>query len=320
MIKTIEMAPLEGSTTSYFRRVQSRHFTAPSRYYTPFIAPTQHHCFTPREKREILPENNEGLSVVPQLIGHNAEDFLWAAGELKVMGYGTVNLNLGCPSATVTKKKKGAGLLGDIPLLKDFLDRIFSESPVAISIKTRIGRTDYSEAEPLAELFSNYPVEELIVHPRLERDFYKGPVSQESFELFRRHNPENICYNGNLFNRNDVLDFGEKNGSVSSVMCGRGFVSNPKLAGEILGEPPLTKQEFISFYEDFYETTAERLGGENQLLLHMKEYWSYWDKIFEYSENPFRRLYKSKTKGELEAAVSSVFSSCDIKNPAGFSK
>ncbi|MCQ2479901.1 MAG: tRNA-dihydrouridine synthase, partial [Clostridia bacterium] len=117
MTKTIEMAPLEGSTTSFFRRMQSRHFAVADKYFTPFISPTQNHSFTNRELREILPEMNEGLNVVPQLIGHNADDFLWATNELKEMGYKEVNLNLGCPSATVTKKKKGAGLLGDIPML-----------------------------------------------------------------------------------------------------------------------------------------------------------------------------------------------------------
>lgn len=319
MIETIEMAPLEGSTTSFFCLVQSRHFTASSRYYTPFISPTQNHCFTTRELNEILPEKNGGLPVVPQLIGHNAEDFLWAANELKAMGYDTVNLNLGCPSATVTKKKKGAGLLGETAMLTDFLDRIFDDSPVKISVKTRVGRYDLNEAEPLAELFSRYPVSELIVHPRLERDFYKGPVSMEAFEIFRRYSPDNICYNGNLFDRNDVAEFSENNKSVKRIMCGRGFVCNPKLAGELNGEPPLTKDEFISFYEDFYSVTAGRLNTEKQLLLHMKEYWFYWSKIFDCTENISKKLIKSKTKSEYEAAVSALFSSCEIKNTAGYS-
>lgn len=314
----IEMAPLEGSTTSFFRSAQSRHFTAPERYFTPFIAPTQHHCFTTRELNEILPEKNEGLCVVPQLIGHNADDFLWAAGELKAMGYSTVNLNLGCPSPTVTKKKKGAGLLGDLPMLTDFLDRIFTSTPVPISIKTRVGRYDYSEAEPLAELFSRYPIAELIVHPRLEKDFYKGDVSPEAFEIFKHCNPENISFNGNLFNRNDVLAFAEKNKDVSAVMCGRGFVCNPKLAGEINGEPPLTKSEFIEFYEDFYSVTVQRLNTENQLLLHMKEYWAFWQKIFESDDSAVKKIYKSKTKPQYEIAVRNLFASSEIKNPAGF--
>lgn len=318
MIKTIEMAPLEGSTTSFFRRVQSKHFTVADKYFTPFISPTQNHSFTNRELREILPEINEGLNVVPQLIGHNGDDFLWAANELKEMGYKEVNLNLGCPSATVTKKKKGAGLLGDIPMLTDFLDRIFDSSPLPISIKTRVGRKDLQEAENLAEIFSHYPVAEMIVHPRLEKDFYKGNVSMEAFEIFKEFFGEKISFNGNLFNREDVKNFEANHGAVNTIMCGRGFVCNPKLAGEIKGEEPLTKDEFCAFYEDFYAVTIERLNTETQLLLHMKEYWAYWNRIFVDGEKITKKIFKAKTRLEYNRAVMDVFNNGNIKPLAGF--
>lgn len=314
----IEMAPLEGVTTSQFRQAQRRHFAPPLKYYTPFISPTSDHLFTPREMREISPVVNEGLNVIPQLIGHNAEDFLWAAGELKAMGYGTVNLNLGCPSGTVTKKKKGAGLLGDIPMLRDFLDRIFYDSPIKISIKTRVGRTDIAEAQALAELFAEYPVSELIVHPRLEKDFYSGEVSHAAFEIFRSANPGNICYNGDLFNREKVKEFTLRNPGISAVMCGRGFISNPKLAGELAGEPPLTNHEFEEFYGDLFDVTVKRLSGEKQILLHMKEYWAYWRTVFDDPEMRLKKVFKSKSLPEYKSAVSGVFAFCGFSDPAGF--
>ncbi len=314
----IEMAPLEGVTTSYFRRIQSRHFTPADRYFTPFISPTQNHCFTPRILGEISPRVNEGLNVIPQLIGHNADDFLWATNELKAMGYKEVNLNLGCPSPTVTKKKKGAGMLGDIPYLHEFLDRIFSESPVEISVKTRIGRTSYEEAEALAELFSHYPIKELIVHPRLEKDFYKGPVSDESYRIFLRHNPEITVYNGDLFNTDKIKEFSESFPGTGTVMCGRGFIANPKLAGEIKGEGPLTKDEFKDFYDEFFALTRERLPNETQLLLHMKEYWAYWGGIFENAEKEIRQLYKSKSVSDYTLSAAKLFSQHNIVSPAGF--
>ncbi len=314
----IEMAPLEGVTTAQFRRVQSRHFTPPEKSYTPFISPTQNHIFTARELGEILPEVNEGLNVVPQLIGHNAEDFLWAANELKEMGYKTVNLNLGCPSGTVTKKKKGAGLLSETELLTDFLNRIFFSSPVEISIKTRVGRRDYSEARELAALFSRYPVSELIVHARLEKDFYTGPVSMQAFKEFTAAFPGNICYNGDIFNRENAAEFEKNNPSVGCIMCGRGFAANPKLAGEINGEPPLTKQELKDFYDDFFAVTVGRLHSEKQILHHLKEYWTFWGRLFPDSSRQMKKLFKAGTVAEYSAAVQSVFSACEIIDPAGF--
>lgn len=302
----VEMAPLEGATTATFRQIQSKHFTAADKYYTPFISPTQNHLFTNRELAEILPENNEGLFVVPQLIGHNAEDFLWAAGELKAMGYGEVNLNLGCPSGTVTKKKKGAGLLGDIPLLTEFLDEIFEHSPLPISIKTRIGRKSLDEAETIAKLYSRYPVKELIVHPRLEKDFYKGSISLEAFEIFEKYN-KNTVYNGDLFDKKAVEDFSSAHPHIHTVMCGRGFVINPKLAGEIKGDAPITSEEFKAFYSDFFEATVKRLNNDTQVLLHMKEYWAYWKSLFRLNEQDTKKLFKSKSLAEYKISVNGIF-------------
>ena len=104
-------APMEGITTHVFRQVHSRLFPGADRYYTPFFSPTSDHLFTPRELRELSPENNRGAAVVPQILSKCAEDIVWASEGLRDMGYEMFNLNLGCPSATVTAKGKGAGLL-----------------------------------------------------------------------------------------------------------------------------------------------------------------------------------------------------------------
>ena len=147
-------APMEGVTGAEFRRAHHQVFGGVDAYYMPFLSPTQDHVFTPRELRGILPENNPGFRAVPQLLTRNAEDFLWAAGELAQLGYDEVNLNLGCPSGTVTAKGKGAGLLQRRDTLEELLEGIFAKTPVKLSIKTRLGWEDPEEFGPLLELFS----------------------------------------------------------------------------------------------------------------------------------------------------------------------
>ena len=161
-------APLEGVTGSEFRRAHHRWFPGVDAYYMPFLSPTQDHVFTQRELRNVLPEYNQGFRAVPQLLTKNADDFLWCAGELAAMGYDEVNLNLGCPSGTVVAKGKGSGLLGAPEALDRMLDRIFSGSPVAVSLKTRLGLEDPEEFARLLEIFGRYPDSLLIVHPRVE--------------------------------------------------------------------------------------------------------------------------------------------------------
>lgn len=100
-------------------------FPGMDQYYTPFLSPARDHVFSKRDLQEILPEHQEGVPVVPQLLTKYPEDFIWAAGELAAMGYQEVNLNLGCPSGTVVAKGRGAGMLEDLEFLERFLDQIF---------------------------------------------------------------------------------------------------------------------------------------------------------------------------------------------------
>ena len=157
----------------YKRQVHNRWFGGIDRYYAPFLSPTQSHCFGKKELDQVLPEHNEGIHLVPQLLTRNAEDFLWAAGELAAMGYKEVNLNLGCPSGTVVAKGKGSGFLARYEELSAFLDKIFTFCPIAISVKTRLGLTDPEEFGSLLELYNRFPICELTVHPRVQKDMYK---------------------------------------------------------------------------------------------------------------------------------------------------
>ena len=165
---------MEGLTGALYRQAHCRWFGGVDRYFIPFITPTQDHRFTKRELREILPEHNRGLAAVPQLLVRRAEDFLWAAGELAAMGYPEINLNLGCPSGTVVAKGKGSGFLGLPEELERFLDTVFDAAPCAVSIKTRLGLREPEEFGPLLALFQRYPLAELIVHPRVQKDMYKN--------------------------------------------------------------------------------------------------------------------------------------------------
>ena len=175
-------APMEGITGALFRRTHRRFFPGVDRYFMPFLSPSQHHVFTRRELRDILPEQDGDLDAVPQLLTRSGADFLWAAGELARMGYREVNLNLGCPSGTVTAKGKGSGFLAHPDKLRAFLDEVFEKTPITVSIKTRLGMDDPEEFGPLLELYRQYPIGELTVHPRVRADLYRRPVRMGYFE------------------------------------------------------------------------------------------------------------------------------------------
>ena len=169
----LSFAPLEGITGWLFRRVHHSRFPGLARYYTPFSAPTADSPLTGRGLNDVLPEHNEGIHLIPQIMANKSEYFIRCARELEKMGYTEVNLNLGCPSGTVFSKHKGSGMLACQEELEQFLDDIYSALTIPVSIKTRIGVTDPDEFYELLEIYNKFPMKELIIHPRVRAEFYK---------------------------------------------------------------------------------------------------------------------------------------------------
>lgn len=308
----IYFAPMEGITSWNYRRIYEKHFGQIDKYFTPFLSPCQDRCFTHRELQEILPEHNEGMRVVPQLLTCRSEDFIWAAKELQKMGYDEVNLNLGCPSGTVVSKRKGSGFLSFPKELDAFLARIFEELDMKISVKTRIGRERPEEFDELLSIYNRYPISELIIHPRVQKEFYKGAPHMDVFAeaLTASRNP--VCYNGDLFTCADVQKLQERFPEVSMVMLGRGLIANPALASALTGQAEAApeeerKQRLRRFHDELYCQYRETMPGERPVLFKMKELWFYLICLFPDSERLGKKLRKSQHLREYEAVVDSLF-------------
>lgn len=301
-------APMEGLTDMVYRRVHAKHYPGLDRYYTPFVSPTQNHSFAPRELRELSPENNGGIPLVPQLIGKNADDFLWAAGELANMGYTEVNLNLGCPSGTVTAKGKGAGFLAYPDKLDSFLETIFSACPIAISIKTRLGMEHADEFEPILEIYNRYPVRELIIHPRTKREMYSGNVHLDSFRNAMEKTSLPLCYNGNLFSLTDIENFSRQFPAVPAVMLGRGLVADPGLIARTKGYTA-DMNTLRQFHRELCDSYTRVFGSQASALPRMKAIWSCMLSSFHDGERFRKSLIKAKRWPDFIAVTEQIFRS-----------
>lgn len=197
MMPRLDFAPLDGITKVVFRRVCTALRRCGPVFHS-LLSPTDQHILTQRDRRELDPEANGGLPLVPQVMTRRAPDFLWAAELVEQMGYQEVNLNLGCPSGTVTAKGKGSGFLADPDGLDRFFDEVFSHVHLPVSVKTRLGIQDPAEFSRLMEIYNRYPIACLTIHPRVQKEKYRGPVHRDVFyeALCQSRNP--VCYNGDL--------------------------------------------------------------------------------------------------------------------------
>ena len=306
-------APMEGITGRIYRRVHRRHYPGIDRYYAPFLSPTQTHCFGKKELEQVLPENNEGIHMIPQLLTRNAEDFLWAAGELAAMGHKEVNLNLGCPSGTVVAKGKGSGFLARYEELSVFLEEIFARCPIEISIKTRLGLVDPDEFGPLLELFNRFPIKELTIHPRVQKDMYKCPVRYEAFASAFPKCAMPVCYNGDLNTVADCVNTQQEFPSLEGIMLGRGLIGDPALARKVKGGAPADLDTLRAFHDQLYESYCDSFKSRRNAMMRMKELWFYLIGLFEDDGKHGKALRKAADDKEFEFRANAIFHDLPLK-------
>lgn len=303
-------APMEGITGYIVRNAYQHCFGKIDRYFTPFIPANKR--MNHKILRDILPENNKGITLIPQLMANQASDVLNICKELNEYGYDTFNLNLGCPSGTVVSKKRGAGFLAYPEELDSFLYEIYEKSPYKISIKTRIGLNTPSEWERLCSIYSKYPLEELIIHPRTQSDLYRNPPHPEAFCLALEKITAPLCYNGDITSAAAFRKLCETFPKIDRVMIGRGLLTNPGLIGEICGEPPITKDTLLIFHDEILSGYLSAFSGEKDVLFHMKELWFYLGNRFVSSEKHMKKLKKSQTMTDYRIAADSIFRDLEL--------
>ncbi|MEE1314845.1 MAG: tRNA-dihydrouridine synthase family protein [Faecalimonas sp.] len=301
------LAPLEGVTSYVYRNAYHKYFRPMDKYFTPFIVPHKEKKFSTREMKELSPENNRGLFVVPQLLTNCAEDFLKTASDITEFGYEEINLNLGCPSGTVVVKKKGAGFLAYPDELERFLDAIFSKADFRISIKTRIGKENPEEFYRLLELYNQYPLAELIVHPRIQTDYYKNAPNLEMFDIAYQNAKMPLCYNGDIFTKEKFEHIRLRFPNTECVMLGRGIISNPDLVNEIENGSNLDYEVLWAFHNQIYEEYQGISSGERNVLFKMKELWSYMENLFPNSEKLMKKIKKTERLKDYEKVVQVLF-------------
>lgn len=301
-------APMEGITGYIFRNAYEQVYGQIDKYFTPFISPTANRSFTNREKRDVLPENNQNIRVIPQILSNDAALFQKTAQQLLEMGYDEVNLNLGCPSGTVVSKGKGSGFLIYLDRLKQFLDEIYKQNTIKISIKTRIGRDDPDEFYELLEIYNEYPVSELIIHPRVRKDMYKNKPRLEIYEYAEKHANVSLCYNGDIYTKEDYNKIKERFQKTQSVMLGRGLLSDPELIQTIKGnseDKKLDIKKLETFLDLLTDSYQEAFQDEKNVLFKLKQLWIYLNGSIR-DEKGLKQIKKSKNLKEYQMIQKNV--------------
>ena len=311
------LAPMEGITGHIYRNSYEKYFHNIDKYFTPFIVPNQSVSLKTKELKDLLPQNNKGLNIVPQILTNDAEGFILTANKLKQLGYEEINLNLGCPAGTVVSKKRGSGFLAYQEELDKCVDEIYKIDNMKISIKTRLGKERADEFYKLIEIYNKYPLEELIIHPRTREDFYGNTPNLEVFKDALKLSKHSICYNGDIFTLNSYNKIINEFPKVNKVMLGRGILANPGLIGEIKNNEFANKEIIKMFHDEIFENYTILLNEDKNAMYRMKELWGYMSHIFTNNKKYYKKIKKAQKAIDYKNAVNSLFIEQDIIKGAG---
>ncbi|MBB6714094.1 tRNA dihydrouridine synthase [Clostridium gasigenes] len=311
------LAPMEGITGYIYRTSYEKYFGNIDKYFTPFIVTNQSRSLKTKELRDVFPENNKGMNIVPQILTNDSEGFINISRKLQQLGYNEVNLNLGCPAGTVVSKNRGSGFLAKREELDIFLDEIFKIDDMKISIKTRIGKDSPEEFYELIKIYNKYSLEELIIHPRTQKDFYGNKPNLEVFKdgLSLSTNP--VCYNGDIFTVDDHNKLIKAFPKVDTVMLGRGILANPGLMNEIKNNTFIDKEVLKDFHDEILYKYIELFNEDRNAIFRMKELWGYMSCIFSDNKKYAKKIKKSQNLSDYNEAVLSLFREQEIIQGAG---
>ncbi len=306
-MQKIYLAPMEGVTTHIYRRIFNKYYKGVDKYFTPFLSPNQTKSFQMKELEEIDAEKNAGMVTVPQLLCSNAEHFIWACREVAERGYKEVNFNLGCPSNTVVTKKKGSGFLYYPDELEAFFDAVFKgikDMDIEVSVKTRLGKHDPKEFERILEIYNRYPIKELTLHPRIQKDFYKGEIRREWLDYAYANSKNPLCINGDIYLRSDIEDNEKRYPDAAAFMLGRGLIARPYLFTD--GDALKDKATFKAFNNELLEAYCERMSGDFSILCKLKELWYYMLPALNVSADTEKRLKKTTKVIEYRSLLNEI--------------
>jgi tRNA-dihydrouridine synthase len=323
------LAPMRGITTMHYRQAFVRQFQGLDIEMAPFIPTVNSERINPKLLKDVLPENNSGLPLIPQVIGNHADDFVQMNIALHELGYKEVNWNLGCPHKPIRKKRRGSGLLPYPDTVDAILDQVCDRSPCRISVKVRLGVEDKAELLKLIPVLNRYPLSEVIIHPRTAEQMYEGTVDLDAFEEAFHALERPVCYNGDINDLSFYQTVHHRFPSITRFMLGRGLLANPFLCEEIKesltprckdaettssgagNSAPLrlcVKSNYVerisAFHDDVVSSYETVLHGDHPVLGKMKEFWTYQSTHLSNGRKMFKKLKKTTTLKSYKAIVS----------------
>jgi len=315
MSNTLLSSPLQGFTDFRFRNAFHKYFGGIDTFYSPYIRLNGKLVIKSSYERDILPENNSTLEVIPQIITNDADEFVFVAKYVQSLGYKELNWNLGCPYPMVAKCGMGSGLINNTSQIEHILDRAHGETDIIVSMKMRMGYEEPTEILNVFPILDKYPIKNVAIHARIGKQLYKGGVDLESFQRCLDVSKQKLYYNGDITSVEKYREMQERFPTIDHWMIGRGLIADPFLPSMIkenTTEYPKNKYElFKEFHDTIFEEYDAYLSGPTPIRMKMLGFWEYFAESFPNPQKTFKKIKKAGNTKNYLAAVEDIFK--DVK-------
>jgi len=312
MKPVLYMAPMRGVTNCVYRNVYSSMFGGYDFAVTPFIRNSNVLNIDCKVLRDLFVQrNNADFELIPQILSKSIKDFISLSKIMFDMGYKTVNWNLGCPYKKIRRKSRGAALLSEPETVVHILNEVIAVVPNHISLKVRLGNENNNELFKLLPLLNDFPLENIIIHPRTASQMYSGEVDISAFEKCLSLTKHSVVYNGDIDSFDTFMALANRLPEINMWMIGRGGVINPFLPEHIKNltrdTGMKTIERFVRFHDELFDTYKKELSGPAHIIAKMTELWSYWSKAFEGGNRVLRSVSRTKKINQYVSLIDKYF-------------
>jgi len=310
MASTLLSSPLQGFTDFRFRNAFHHYFGGIDTFYAPYIRLNGKLKIKQSYQNDLLPENNDTLEVIPQVITNDADEFIYVAKYVQSLGYKELNWNLGCPYPMVTKSGMGSGLICNPAKINEILHRAHNETDILVSMKMRMG---YEHAEEILDAFpilDAYPLKNIAIHARIGKQLYKGPVNLDAFEKCISSTKHKLYYNGDITSVAAYKAIEKRFPNIDHFMIGRGLIADPFLPSMIKNDtteyPKDRWQIFAEFHNTIYQQYDAYLSGPTPIKMKMLGFWEFFAQSTSNPQKTYKAIKKATNPKKYRLAVDSI--------------
>ena len=305
MNQTLLSSPLQGFTDHKFRNAFNHFFGGIDTFYAPYIRLNGKLIIKNSYQRDILPENNTELTVIPQIMTNDADEFLFVTKYVQELGYKELNWNLGCPYPMVS------GLISDFEKINSILHKVHNESDIIVSMKMRMGYDTPDEILDVLPILDTYPLKNIAIHARIGKQLYKGGTNLEAFQKCLDNSKHKMYYNGDITSVAAYKKLKVRFPSIDHWMIGRGLIADPFLPSMIKADtteyPKNRFTVFNEFHDRIFQEYDAALSGPTPIKMKMLGFWEYFSQSFDNPQKTFKKIKKASNVKNYAIAVDEIF-------------